>query len=108
MGNGERDKSADKIVVRVDSDLEELIPGYLQNRRKDIEALREALAREDFDTSQQLGHTMKGSGGGYGFDSISAIGMAIEEASKSRSQDKVRHAVSELADYLDRVKVIYE
>jgi len=108
MGNGEREQSAGKIVVRIDPDLEELIPGYLDNRRRDIQALEEALAREDFDTSQRLGHTMKGSGGGYGFDSISAIGMAIEEASKNRSLDQVRHAVGELADYLDRVQVVYE
>ncbi|UCD12417.1 MAG: Hpt domain-containing protein [Nitrospinaceae bacterium] len=108
MGNGERQKTTGKIVVRIDSDLEELIPGYLENRRKDLHAIREALGREDFDTSQRLGHTMKGSGGGYGFDAISAIGMAIEEASKKRSAEKVQCAVGELADFLDRVEVVYE
>jgi HPt (histidine-containing phosphotransfer) domain-containing protein len=109
MGNGkEKKKSAGNILVQIDPDLEELIPGYLENRRRDIQSIEEALKREDFETSQRLGHTMKGSGGGYGFDAISAIGMAIEEASKIRSRDKVRLAVLELTDYLDRVKVVYE
>jgi len=109
MGNGEeKKKSAGNILVQIDPDLEELVPGYLENRRKDIQSIREALERSDFETSQRLGHTMKGSGGGYGFDAISAIGMAIEEASKIRSEDQVRRAVCELTDYLDRVKVVYE
>lgn len=28
--------SKDQIVVKIDSDLKDLIPGYLQNRRNDI------------------------------------------------------------------------
>jgi len=28
--------SKDKIVVKIDPDLKELIPGYLQNRRNDM------------------------------------------------------------------------
>ena len=43
-------KPIEKIIVQVDSDLEDLIPGYLENRNKDIESITEALRQNDFET----------------------------------------------------------
>ena len=100
--------SDNKIVVRIDPDLEELIPGYLKNRDNDLLAIQSALGKEDFEAVQQLGHTMKGSGGGYGFDFISAIGLALEDAAKNQSLEKVQEVTNELADFLKRVQVVYE
>ncbi len=97
-----------KIVVEVDLDLEELIPGYLQNRRKDVEAIREALNSKDFESIQRMGHTMKGSGGGYGFDFISAVGLNLEEAAKETSTEKIQDTLKGLCDYLERVDVVYK
>jgi len=54
----------EKIVVHVDADLDDLIPGYLQNRREDVKAVWQALENQDFETIRVLGHTMKGTGGG--------------------------------------------
>jgi HPt (histidine-containing phosphotransfer) domain-containing protein len=108
MANNDEASSDEKIVVRIDPDLEELIPGYLKNRENDLQAIQAALDTEDFEAVQQMGHTMKGSGGGYGFDFISAIGMALEEAAKKQSHEKALEATNELADFLKRVQVVYE
>jgi len=97
-----------KIVVEVDPDLEDLIPGYLQNRQKDVEDIREALNVQDFELIQRMGHTMKGSGGGYGFDFISAIGLNLEEGAKETSVEKIQDAVKDLCDFLERVDVVYK
>jgi hypothetical protein len=51
---------------------------------------------------------MKGAGGGYGFDAITEIGAALEEAAKQRNGAEIRDRVNELARYLDRVEVISE
>ena len=40
--------SEDKIVVHVDIDLEDLIPGFLENRQKDVQSLENALKENDF------------------------------------------------------------
>lgn len=101
-------KERGKIVVEIDPDLEELIPGYLQNRRNDIEDIRKALDSADFELIQQMGHTMKGSGGGYGFDFISAIGLTLEEGAKEKSVEKVQDSLRGLCDFLDRVEVVYK
>jgi len=58
--------SEEKIVVHVDIDLEDLIPGFLDNRQKDIRNLESALQENDFETLRSIGHNLKGVGGGCG------------------------------------------
>jgi len=97
-----------KIVVKIDPDLEELIPGYLQNRMKDVQDAQKALNKEDFESIQRMGHTMKGSGGGYGFDFISAIGLALEDGANEKKPKKIQNSLQDLCDFLERVEVVYQ
>ncbi len=99
---------SESIVVRVDEDLIELIPQYLGNRRKDIEAVSRALGDEDYESISTLGHTMKGSGGGFGFDRISDIGSGLEAAAMGHDAARVRQWLEMLQDFLNRVHVIAE
>jgi HPt (histidine-containing phosphotransfer) domain-containing protein len=98
----------EKNIVRVDRELQDLIPGYLENRQHDIAAITQALEIEDFALIQSLGHSMKGSGGGYGFDAITGIGLLIEEAAKARDRAKVQTQVAALEEYLASLEIIYE
>ena len=100
------DNRAEKTIIRVDPDLVELIPGFLANRRQDIAAMLDSVQRGDFETVRVLGHSMKGAGGGYGFDAITEIGAALEQAANQRNADEIRNRVHELSRYLDRVEVI--
>ena len=98
----------EKIVVHVDADLEDLIPGYLQNRREDVKAVWQALENQDFETIRVLGHTMKGTGGGYGFDAITELGQTLEEAAKNQNEPAIRQAAAALRDYLQAVEVVFQ
>jgi HPt (histidine-containing phosphotransfer) domain-containing protein len=98
----------EKIVVQVDADLEDLIPGYLQNRQQDAESVLQALDKQDFETIRVLGHTMKGTGGGYGLDAITEIGRTLEEAAKSRDMAVIRQGASALLAYLQAVEVVFQ
>jgi HPt (histidine-containing phosphotransfer) domain-containing protein len=98
----------EKIVVQVDADLEDLIPGYLQNRQQDAESVLQALDKQDFETIRVLGHTMKGTGGGYGLDAITEIGRTLEEAAKSRDMAVIRQGTSALLAYLQAVEVVFQ
>lgn len=100
--------SDEKIVVTVDEDLEELIPGFLENRARDVETLREALTAKDIGKLQSIGHSLKGVGGGYGFDELSKIGAEIETAAKQQNFDPIEAAIDRMADYLARVDVVFE
>jgi hypothetical protein len=55
-----------------------------------------------------MGHGMKGSGGGYGFDAITNIGRKIEAAAKAGDAEAIRGGRDELALYLERIEVVYE
>jgi HPt (histidine-containing phosphotransfer) domain-containing protein len=68
--------------------------------------MREALDRRDFETVERLGHGMKGAGGNYGFQAISDIGAALEEAAQSADTEAARTWVDELSRYLDRVELV--
>lgn len=98
----------DKVTVKIDSDLEELIPGYLENRHKDIQSIKDNLGSEDFESIRMLGHSMKGSGGGYGFEYVSEVGKCIEEAAKVSDVDSINTQIANLKDYLSRLEVVFE
>jgi len=97
-----------KIKVTVDRDLEELIPEFLELTRKDLANLGDALAQNELDTVRRIGHTMKGNGGGYGFDKISELGARIEQLAKAGQTGEVPALLQELTSYLDRVEVVFE
>ena len=98
----------EKIIVRVDSDLEDLIPGFVENRHKDIQSIAAALAQNDFAAIAKLGHTMKGVGGGYGFDAITEIGRSVEQAAKNKNPEKIKTSLNKLSDYLERIEIVFE
>jgi HPt (histidine-containing phosphotransfer) domain-containing protein len=96
------------LKVRVDRDLEDLIPVFLQNRHKELDTLRVALASADFEQLRQLGHRMKGVGHSYGFDHVSTLGKHIEDGARSGDRASLEATISEYADYLAKVQISYE
>ena len=98
----------DKITVTIDSDLQDIIPGYLENRKKDIMDIRTAIISGDFEDIRITGHGMKGSGGGYGFDEISTIGAKIETAAKEKNVDSIEKELLRLDNYMHDLQVQYE
>ena len=99
--------SEDKIIVQVDQDLEDLIPGFLENRVADVQKLKEALSNTDFEILRSIGHSIKGVGGGYGFDLMSELGADIEASSEVNNADQVAEKINQLEDYLKRIEVEY-
>ena len=98
----------DKIIVHVDTDLKDLVPGFLKNRQKDVKSLLAAVERSDYDTIEALGHTMKGDGGGYGFHAITDIGGSLETAAANRNLQEIRKWVKQLTVYLECVEIVYK
>jgi HPt (histidine-containing phosphotransfer) domain-containing protein len=97
-----------KIVVYIDPELEELIPGFFENRRNDIKTIQEALIKGDYEKIKILGHCMKGSGGGYGFDGISRIGDLLEQAAEKQDSEEIQKGLNQLLTYLEKVEIVYK
>jgi HPt (histidine-containing phosphotransfer) domain-containing protein len=100
-------KQEAKIIVHVDPEIADLIPGFLENRRKDIKTIGEALVQGDLEAIRFLGHSMKGAGGTYGFDAITDIGKSLEQAALARDTGGIKKSLQELLVYLDSIEVIY-
>jgi HPt (histidine-containing phosphotransfer) domain-containing protein len=95
------------ITLYIDQGLEEIVPGFLENRRRDAQTLETALQESNLAQIQLIGHRMRGDGGGYGFDAISTMGAALEQAAAREDRDAIRRHIAELIDFLDRVIVVY-
>jgi PAS domain S-box-containing protein len=95
----------DRILVKVRAIIADMVPGFLDARRKEVGAIREALGRSELEPIRVMGHNMKGIGSSYGFPPITEIGRRLEEAAVAGTKDEIRKQVEELADYLERVDV---
>lgn len=97
----------DTITVEVDIEVQSIVPEFLENRKKDCMLIGGFLEGDSFSQIRTLGHRMKGAGGSYGFDYISEIGEAIEEAAMVADKEIISSAVMQLSNYLERVVVVY-
>ena len=100
-------KPLDRIIVSIERDLEDIVPVFLNNRRKDLLTIRTALSQQDFETIKTLGHRMRGDGGGYGFDEIGRIGTIMETAAARGDRFTIDAQAKQLEDFLARVHVEY-
>ena len=88
--------------------LRDLTPVYLRNREKDIKTIIQSIETTGFDAIRMLDHSMRGSGGGYGFMPISKIGEALEEAARLKDLKQIKKHLNELSDFLERVTLVYD
>jgi signal transduction histidine kinase/CheY-like chemotaxis protein len=95
----------DPVYVSVEDWLKPVVGGYLEKRRGDVAKLRVALDGGDYATIRTLGHQMAGTGGGYGFDPITDIGSALEEAAMASDTARIRASIEDLDRYLSAVRV---
>lgn len=93
-------KRYEKEIVYVDPDYLDLVPGFLQSRRSEVDKIKDCLRSGDFKEAQRLGHGMKGAGAGYGFGEISSIGKRIEFAARDEDAAAIEDALVSLEDYL--------
>jgi HPt (histidine-containing phosphotransfer) domain-containing protein len=100
--------NADDYHVLVARDLEDLIPVFMKNRHKELDALRVALAAADFEQLRQLGHRMKGVGNSYGFARVSTLGKCIEDGARSGDRAALQATIADYQQYLARVRITYE
>ncbi len=98
----------DAYKVMVAKDLEDLIPGFMRNRNKELETLKLALAAADFEQLRQLGHRMKGVGNSYGFAQVSVLGQEIEDGARSGDRASLEANIAQYGDYLSKVQIAFE
>lgn len=92
-------------TVLIDRQFEELMPAFMENRRKDLHALRVALQSDDLEGLRLLGDRIKSVGGSYGFVRVAALGRLIEDSAKKANRAALHTLVEQYAQYLGAVEI---
>jgi CheY-like chemotaxis protein len=100
----ETEESLPADVVGIDPDIQDLVPRFLENQKSNVSLILELAASGDFDSARRIGHNMKGTGKGYGFDVISGLGYSNEQAAARAAADEVEKLANELSRYLASVQ----
>lgn len=109
--NSDPDLSGDisdkeRIEIHPDPDLMALIPGYIEHRHENVSEMIELLENSSYRDIERCGHSMKGSGAGYGFDAITEIGAFIETAGKEENREKIQEGIDKLISYLEKLDIV--
>ena len=95
-------------IVHIDASFEPLMPRFMANRKKEIVTMRQALTGQDFETVRSIAHGMKGVGGSYGFDRVTALAATIEQAAKSADATSITEQLHSLESYLNDIQITYD
>ncbi|MBC9031399.1 PAS domain S-box protein [Sphingomonas sp. JC676] len=90
-------------AIRATERLAEMVPAYLESCRHDISVMWDALGRDDFEAVSIFGHNLRGSGGGFGFQSITDLGAELEQACSDSDLDAARALLPRLTAILDHL-----
>ena len=93
----------EKIQLDVEPGLRELVPGFLANRRKDLEVIGRALTSGNLEAIRVVGHNIRCFSRVYGFEELTALGEEIQQAAADASTLRIAHAQAQLASYLSRI-----
>jgi HPt (histidine-containing phosphotransfer) domain-containing protein len=99
---------SDRVIVEVDEDLSDLIPGFLARKRAEVAAIFEAVARRDYEEISRVAHRIKGEGGSYGFDAMSEIGRSLQHTATMRDDGAVTTLARQLLSYLDHLEIVFQ
>jgi HPt (histidine-containing phosphotransfer) domain-containing protein len=95
----------ERISLRVEAGLRELVPGFLDNRRRDLEALGRALHTGDLAGVRSVGRNIRSFSRVLGVTELTVLGEEIQAAADEASTLRIAHLRSQLADYLARVEI---
>lgn len=100
------DESLFKVFI--DEEIKDLVPAYMEKRHTDLKNMKQLLEDGDFEELRNIGHKIKGSGGGYGFQGLTLIGAKIEAAAKEENKDMIAACLEMLDNFLQKVEINYE
>ena len=73
---------------------------YINHTSKELKKISENLNLESIDSIRTFGHNIKGSGGMYGFNEVTQIGLQIETAAKAKDLDTILSNLEDLESFL--------
>ena len=83
-----------------DEEWAEMQEMYINHTSKELEKIKTQLNLDSIDSIRTFGHNIKGSGGMYGFNEVTELGLLIENAAKEGNLDSIKSNLEVLEDFL--------
>ena len=85
-----------------DEEWAEMQEMYINFTSKELEKIQKGMDTATMESLRTFGHNIKGSGGMYGFDSVTELGAKIEAAAKEDKLEEIRSFFKDLSDFLEQ------
>lgn len=106
--NSTTSKNTDKkFIVKVNADLEELMPDFLKEIEEGLKAMNGFCEDNDWESLARLSHGYKGASATYGLADLSNIFRRIEKSSKNADKEMIRKGLREVANYIRAMEIEY-
>ena len=83
-----------------DEEWAEMQEMYINHTSKELEKIKTQLNLDSIDSIRTFGHNIKGSGGMYGFNEVTELGLLIENAAKEGNLDSIKSNLEALEEFL--------
>ena len=83
-----------------DEEWAEMQEMYVTHTSKELEKIKTQLNLDSIDSIRTFGHNIKGSGGMYGFNEVTELGLLIETAAKEGNLDSIKSNLEVLEEFL--------
>ncbi|MBU1001968.1 MAG: response regulator [Proteobacteria bacterium] len=93
--------------VLVERAMRPLVEEFLAEVRGHIASMRDAVRQDDLESIRITGHSLKGAGGGYGFDAITEYGRSLETAARAGDATLALEQIEMLDNHLTKITIQY-
>tara|TARA_Y100001960_G_scaffold309191_1_gene367317 strand:+ start:924 stop:1202 length:279 start_codon:yes stop_codon:yes gene_type:complete len=83
-----------------DDEWAEMQEMYINHTSKELNNIIANFDSATFDSLRTFGHNIKGSGGMYGYEEITAIGSEIEAMAKDENRNSIKSQLDILKEFL--------
>jgi len=88
-------------------EMAEILEAFVQRLAGQVAAMREALDVGKYEYLQRLAHSLKGSGGSYGYPSLTEASRALEQAARAKEIGAARTALDTVAATCEAIQEGY-
>jgi HPt (histidine-containing phosphotransfer) domain-containing protein len=97
-------QAGEDLLSFVPPELFHLLPGFLARREGEVSELSELLRLRQFEGIRSVGHKLKGSGLGYGFQIITDLGRDLEQAAQDQDIEEIQLSIAKLKTFSKELK----
>jgi len=83
-----------------DPDILDLVPGFLNNRAKELGEIKSWIESSDFASLARWGHSVKGISAPYGFPSLGHLAAQFEQHAKNQQSSLLKETLRAIESYL--------